>query len=90
MIFRNTTHRPANEENAMAIQPPKKLTRAQIELLALFDRDVPDEDWLEIRRLIAHYFATKATQAADAVADEKGWTEEDFERMLNGHYRTSS
>ena len=74
----------------MVFQPPKKLTQAQVELLALFDRDMPEEDWLEIRRLIARYFADKATQAADEVAEEKGWTEEDFERMLNGHYRTTS
>ena len=74
----------------MALQPPKKLTKAQIELLALFAREVPDEDWMEIRRLIARYFADKATHAADTVAEEKGWTEEDFERMLNSHYRISS
>ena len=69
---------------------PKKLTKAQVELLALFDRGVPDEEWMEIRRLLARYFADKATQAADHVAEEKGWTEEDFERMLHGHYRISS
>lgn len=74
----------------MSFQPPKKLTKAQIELLTLFDRDVPEEDWLEIRRLIARYFADKATHAADSIAEEQGWTEADFERMLNGHYRTSS
>ena len=84
------TTRQANQKDTMVFQPPKKLTKAQVELLALFDRDVSEEDWLEIRRLIARYFANKATQAADEVAEKRGWAEEDFERMLNGHYRTSS
>ena len=64
--------RQTNKKVAMAFQPPKKLTKAQVELLALFDRDVPDEEWMEIRRLLARYFADKATQAADHVAQEKG------------------
>ena len=74
----------------MEFQSPKKLSKAQVELLALFERDVPDEDWIEIRRIIARYFADKATRAADKVAEEQGWTAEDFERMLHGHDRLSS
>lgn len=71
------------------METPKKLTQAQVELLALFDHDVPEEDWTELRRLIARYFAEKATQHADAVAEDQGWTADDFDRMLHRHFRTS-
>lgn len=71
------------------METPKKLSKAQIELLALFEEDVPEEDWIELRRLIARYFAVKATRLADAVVEERGWTADDFERMLHAHHRTS-
>lgn len=72
----------------MTGQEPTKLTKPQLDLLALFQHtDLPDEDWVEIRRLIARFFAKRATEQADKVAEEKGWTDEDFERMARGHLR---
>lgn len=53
----------------------------------MFARDVSDEDWVEIRRLVARYFADRASDGAGAVWEEKGWTDEDAERMLHGHDR---
>ncbi len=72
------------------MESPKKLTKAQVELLSLFEQEVPEEDWIELRRLIARYFAEKATRQADAVAEEQGWTYDDFKRMLHGNFRTST
>jgi|APTNR8051073442_1049403.scaffolds.fasta_scaffold00812_10 HEPN domain-containing protein len=69
-----------------AVQPP--LSNLQIELLKVFSRNVSDEDILEIRRLLTRYFADKAIEAANKVWDEKGWTDEDAERMLHTHMRT--
>lgn len=72
----------------MSVREPTKLTKPQLDLLALFERtDLPDEDWIEIRRMITHFFAKRATEAADAVATERGWTAEDFERMARDHER---
>ena len=72
----------------MTGQESTKLTKPQLDLLALFQHtDLPDEDWVEIRRLIARFFAKRATEQADHVAEEEGWTEEDFERMARGHLR---
>lgn len=64
------------------------LSNVQLELLKVFSRSVSDEDVLEIRRMLTHYFAKKAIQAANKVWDEKGWTDEDAERMLHTHMRT--
>lgn len=59
-----------------------------MELLKLSSRNVSDEDVIEIRRLIARYFADKATEEADRTWDERGWTAVDAERMLHEHMRT--
>ena len=63
------------------------LSNIQLELLKVFSRDVSEEDVLEIKRLLTRYFAAKAIQAANQVWDEKGWTDEDAERMMHTHMR---
>lgn len=64
------------------------LTNLQLELLKLFAKEVPEEDLKNIKQLIANYFADKAMDAANKVWDEKGWTAEDAERMLQTKMRT--
>ena len=64
------------------------LTEAQLELLRLFNRDVDDADWVEIRRMITQYFANKASQAADKLWDEQGWSDQTMSDWLNTHQRT--
>ena len=64
------------------------LTEAQLELLRLFNRDVEDADWVEIRRMITQYFANKASQAADKLWDEQGWSDQTMSDWLNTHQRT--
>ena len=64
------------------------LTEAQLELLKLFNRDVDDSDWLEIRRIITHYFADKATRTADKLWGEKGWNDQTMIDWLGSHQRT--
>lgn len=64
-------------------------TKGQIELLKLFSRDLDDADILEIKRLIVKYLAEKATRMADEIWDEKGWTNEDMDKLAHTHMRTS-
>lgn len=66
--------------------PP--LTNLQLELVKLFAKEVPEEDLKNIKFLIANYFAEKAMDKADEVWDDKGWTAEDAERMLQTKMRT--
>lgn len=66
----------------MPVQEPGKVSKDKVELLAtLQDLDASDETWAEIRRMIADFFAERATAQANKVANEKGWTDEDFHRM---------
>jgi len=69
--------------------PSKPLSNIQLELLQLYATDIPEQDLLEIKQLLAHYFAAKATEAMDALWEEKNLTEEDMHDWANGHLRAS-
>ena len=64
---------------------PQPFTNLQLELLKLYARKVPEQDLLEIKRLLAQYFMDKASDLADKVWDEKGLSEE---KILSEHRRT--
>ena len=74
----------------MSTPLPKKLSKAQIELLALFERDLPEEEWIELRRLIARHFAEKATAGLDAFAEARGLSVEETDRWAFEHRRSTS
>jgi hypothetical protein len=57
----------------------------QLELLKLYADNIPDEDLLAIKKLIAKYFFEKAKDAADKAWDEKGLDEK---TLLQKHHRT--
>jgi hypothetical protein len=61
-----------------------KLNKAQLEFLHIFERDIPEEDLMELKKLISRFFAEKAIAIADKVWEEKGYTEDTF---LNLHER---
>lgn len=63
------------------------LTNLQLELLKVFSREVSEEDLLEIRRFLARMFAEKAMDAADAVWERDGWTEEKAIKLSYTHLR---
>lgn len=69
-----------------AVKQP--LTNLQLELLRVFSREVSEKELLEIRQLLAQYFAEKAMDLADKTWEEKGYTEYDEDRLLEGHERT--
>lgn len=55
------------------------------EILKMFRYDLPQEQWDEIREMIAKYFADKVTKEVDALWDEKGWSEETMKEWANGN-----
>jgi len=71
---------------ALPLKSP--LNDLQLEILKLFSRDLDEKDLLAIKRLIVRYLAEKVTRMADQVWEEKGWTEDDMERLLEDHQRT--
>jgi len=60
----------------------KPLSNLQIELLQLYSQDVSDEDLIAIKRMLARYFADKASDEMDKLWTEKGWTNETMDNWL--------
>lgn len=64
------------------------LTSLQLELLKTFSRPIPDEQVLEIKQLLADYFAQKVDEGVDALFTEKGWDGSQAEAWASEHNRT--
>lgn len=71
----------------MNSQPDLKqpFSNIQLELLKLYSSNIPDEDLLVLKKMMAKYFFEKAKDAADKAWDEKGLDEE---TLLKKHHRT--
>jgi hypothetical protein len=71
--------------------PPRgRPSEQQLALLGFFSsREFSDEEIRDIQTLIANYYAEKADVEMDALVEEKGWTQENFDQMGNEHIRTS-
>ncbi len=69
---------------------PATLSPAQREILSLLRHDLPEETWDEIRQAVSDVLYRRLTTEADRVWDEKGWTDDDAERMLRAHDRRRS
>ena len=61
---------------------PGKLTDLQISVLRLFDQGLDQQQTLEVRRLLMNYFSIQLKNEVSRVVEEKGYTEDDFRRML--------
>lgn len=66
------------------------LSNIQIELLRLYRNNVSEEALLEIKSILAKYFAGKATEAMDKVWEEKGLIEQDMIDWTNEHDRAEN
>ncbi len=64
-------------------------SNVQMELLKVFSYNLENNELLELKEVIANYFAQRAIKAANKVWDEKGWTDDDVDRMLNTKMRKS-
>ena len=69
----------------MTTTPP--FTNLQMQLLRLYARQVSDEDLQAINQRIVDYFAEKATNAANTVWDEKGYSNELMDEWLQTDLR---
>lgn len=65
-----------------------RLSNLQLELLKLFQYNISDEQILEIRDLLAKYFARKATEEMDALWETNNWDEKTMEDWGKEHMRT--
>ena len=64
-------------------------TNVQLELLKVFSRNLSDEDLLDLKDVLAAFFAERLVNRANKVWDENGWTNDDVNQMLNTKMRKS-
>lgn len=69
--------------NALEIKQP--FSNLQLELLSLYSRNISDEELMQIRDILAEFFADRATARANKVWEEKKM---DAKEMLKLHRRT--
>jgi hypothetical protein len=68
----------------------KPLTNLQLELLKLFSMNLPEEELLEIRRMLANYFAERASNEMDRLWEENKWTNETMDDWLRDDSRKTT
>lgn len=64
------------------------LSNMQIELLKLYSTNIPDEQLREIKLLLSHYFADKASDGIDKLWDENNWNNDTMKQWTNEHNRS--
>ena len=70
------------------MEKSQSLSNIQLELLEIYTRNIADEYLLEIKDLLAKYFAKKAREEMNKVWKEKGWTNDTMDEFLKEHMRT--
>jgi hypothetical protein len=66
-----------------------KLNEQQLEMLQLFKTPMPEEDYLQIRRLAVELLAKRLDQAVEEWEKENGITEEYYGELSKQHFRSS-
>jgi hypothetical protein len=62
----------------------------QLELLKIYANGISDEQLLEVKNLLANYFAEKGTQAMDHFINEQHLTSEDLGERAKKHFRSAN
>ncbi len=60
----------------------------QIELIKLFEYQVEDSQLLEIKDILARYFAAEATKEMDKLWQQNEWSNETMKEWSQTHMRT--
>jgi hypothetical protein len=63
--------------------PATPFTNLQAELLRLFAAEIPEEHLRELKKIIAQFLLEKARDKADKIWDERGYTQQTIEHLLN-------
>ena len=64
-----------------------KLTNVQIELLKLFQYNLPEKQLIEIKNILAKYFEKTATTEMDKLWEENKWTNDLMKEWTNENLR---
>ncbi|MBP9664763.1 MAG: hypothetical protein KBD94_09080 [Pyrinomonadaceae bacterium] len=66
-----------------------QMTNLQIELLKTFSFDLSEAQLLEIKSLLAQYFAERASDEMDDFVKENGWNDDTIRSLAGEHMRTN-
>jgi len=61
-----------------------ELNPIQVSLLRLFNRPMSEEETMELKTLLVNHYSNLLEEEVTKVIAEKGYTQKDFDKMLNG------
>lgn len=64
------------------------LNDVQLTLLKLFSRQMSEAEQLDIKEMLLNYYDNALQRELQSVIQEKGYTKQDFENVLNKSQRT--
>jgi hypothetical protein len=70
------------------IIPSGKFTQAQLEILRMFSKDLPENVWVEIKDLLSKYFMENAVKEMDKLFERNKWGDEKIKEWASSHMRT--
>lgn len=59
------------------------LNPLQVSLLRIFNRSMKDEEVLTLKRILVKHYSSQLKNELERVVEEKGYTQDDFDKMLN-------
>lgn len=68
---------------ALTLNEHTELNPLQISLLRLFNRPMPDNEVLELKRLLVNHFSGVLDKEVTEVVKTKDYTQKDFDNILN-------
>lgn len=63
--------------------PKPPFTNAQLEILKLFSKEMNEQDLIELKTLLGKFYAKKASDLADKIWEERGYTQTDMDKWLH-------
>lgn len=65
------------------------ITNLQLEMMKIFSFQLDEKQLLEVKNILAKYFAEKATTEMNKLWNEKSWTNETMRQWSKEHLRKS-
>lgn len=66
------------------------LSPQQLEILSIFNnKSISEDEWGELKELIASFFAKKSLNLASDAWEKLGLTNDDMDKLLQQHLRTN-
>jgi hypothetical protein len=69
---------------------PSSLNEQQVMMLRLLKKPLPEEDFVQMRRLAVKLLAKQLNETVDKWEEKNNITEETYEQLSKGHFRTPS